>query len=93
MRDMERERGRDIGRERNRLLTGSPTWDSIPRLGSWPKPKADIQPLSHPGVLALSFKCEPVTWALIGASTSTGRAKGDNAESDRSQTYYKIYHT
>ena len=29
MRDTERERGRDIGRGRNRLHTGSPMWDLI----------------------------------------------------------------
>ena len=28
---------------------GSPMWDSI--LGSHPEPKADAQPLSHPGIL------------------------------------------
>ena len=30
MRDIEKERGRDIGRGRSRLLSGSPMWDSIP---------------------------------------------------------------
>ena len=29
MRETQRERGRDTGRGRSRLLTGSPTWDSI----------------------------------------------------------------
>ena len=48
MRDIER--GRDIGRGRSRLLTGSLMWDSIPGPGSHPEPKADAQPLSHPGV-------------------------------------------
>ena len=42
-----RERGRDTGRERSRLPTGSPMWDLIP--GSHHEPKADVQPLSHPG--------------------------------------------
>ena len=32
MRDIERERGGDIGRERNRLHVGSPMWDSTPGL-------------------------------------------------------------
>ena len=40
------ERGRDRGR--SRLHAGSPMWDLIP--GSHPEPKADAQPLSHPGV-------------------------------------------
>ena len=50
MRDTQR--GRDIGRERSRLLTGSPMQDSIPELWdhalSWRQ--ADAQPLSHPGI-------------------------------------------
>ena len=36
------ERDRDIGRGRSRLPAGTP--------GSCPEPKADTQPLSHPGV-------------------------------------------
>ena len=32
MRDAERERGRDTGRERSRLQAGSPVWDLIPGL-------------------------------------------------------------
>ena len=32
MRDTERKGGRHTGRGRSRLLTGSPTWDSIPGL-------------------------------------------------------------
>ena len=59
MRDTER--GRDIGRGRSRLLTGSPIWDSIPELGSHPEPKADTQPLSYPGVPA---HCLPQRGAL-----------------------------
>ena len=30
--EIERERGRDIGRGRSRLCAGSPMWDSIPGL-------------------------------------------------------------
>ena len=45
-----RDTGRDIGRGRSRLPAESPMWDSIPRLGSHPEPKAVAQPLSHPGV-------------------------------------------
>ena len=48
MRDTQR--GRDTGRERNRLLTWNPMWDSIPGRGLHPEPNADVQPLSHPGV-------------------------------------------
>ena len=47
--ERERERGRDTGRGRSRLPPGRLMWDSIPRLGSCPEPKADAQPLSHPG--------------------------------------------
>ena len=45
-----RERGRDIHRGRSRLPQGSSMWDLNPELGSRPEPKADAQPLSHPGV-------------------------------------------
>ena len=52
--DTEREAGRETGRGRSRLPTGSPMLDSIlDPLGSGPEPKADAQPLSHPGVLLL----------------------------------------
>ena len=47
----ERQRGRDIDRERSRLHSGSLMWDSILDPGSRPEPKADAQPLSHPGIL------------------------------------------
>ena len=46
-----RERSRDTGRGKSRLLEGSPMWDSIPGPpGSQPKLKADAQPLNHPSV-------------------------------------------
>ena len=50
--DTQRERQRDIGRgRRSRIHAGSLMWDSILGLpGSCPEPKADAQPLSHPGV-------------------------------------------
>ena len=48
MRDTER--GRDTGRGRSRLHTGSLMQDSIPGLGPCPEPKADAQLLSHSGV-------------------------------------------
>ena len=44
-----RRRSRDTGR--SRLHAGSPTWDSIPNPGITTEPKADAQPLSHPGAL------------------------------------------
>ena len=50
----ERQRGRDTERGRNKLLAGSLMWDSILGLGSRPEPKADAQPLSHPGVLPIT---------------------------------------
>ena len=55
MRDTERE-ARDTSGERSRLPARSPMWDSIPGPpGSHPEPKADAQPLSHPGVLYSSL--------------------------------------
>ena len=51
----DRESGRDIDRGRSRLLTGSLMWDLIPEPGSRPEPKADAQPLSHPGAPNHSF--------------------------------------
>ena len=51
MSNTERERGRDTGRGRSRLHARSPMWGLKPRnLGSWPEPKAEAQPLSHPGI-------------------------------------------
>ena len=43
-------RGRDTGRGRSRLHAGSRTWDSSQIAASCPEPKADAEPLSHPGV-------------------------------------------
>ena len=49
--ERERERGRDIGRGRSRLPSREPNVGLSPRtLGSCPEPKADDQPLSHPGI-------------------------------------------
>ena len=46
----ETERDRDIGRGGGRLLAGSPMQALDPRTAeSHPEPKADAQPLSHPG--------------------------------------------
>ena len=53
MRDIERQRHRDRGR--SRLLAGSLIWDLFPGPGSHPEPKADAQPLSHPGVPVLNI--------------------------------------
>ena len=36
--------------EREAGSSQGPIWDSIPKPGSLPEPKADTQPLSHPGV-------------------------------------------
>ena len=44
------ERGRDIDRGRNRLPTGAQCRTQSQDPGSCPGPKADTQPLSHPGV-------------------------------------------
>ena len=43
-----RERGRDTGRRRNRLLAVKPNAGLDPKTGSRPEPKADAQLLSHP---------------------------------------------
>ena len=51
-RERERERERQRHRGRSRLLTGSPTWDSISELGSHFEQKADAQLPSHPEVPA-----------------------------------------
>ena len=49
MRDTER--GRDTSRGRSRLPAGKPHAGLDPTTpGSRPEPKADAQPLSHPGV-------------------------------------------
>ena len=59
MRDTQR--GRDTGRERNRLPARSPMWDRSPDPipGSRSEPKADAQLLSHPGIpYQISFKME-----------------------------------
>ena len=59
------ERGRDIGRGRNRLHAGSLTWDSILEFGSRPEPKADAQPLSHQGSQYFGSSC---WWTFLEAS-------------------------
>ena len=57
MRDTHTARERDTRRDKQRekqALRKSPTWDSIPNPGSRPdkrpEPKADAQPLRHPGI-------------------------------------------
>ena len=55
--DRERERGRDTGRGRSRLHTGSPNVGLDPWTpGSCPGPKAGAKLLSHPGI--------PYSWTL-----------------------------
>ena len=52
-----REKGRDTGRVRSRLPMGEPNAGLDPRtLASRPEPKADAQPLSHPGVPLSTFQ-------------------------------------
>ena len=51
MRDTERKRGRDTGRGRSRLHTGSLDVGLDPGTpGLCPGPKAGTKPLSHPGI-------------------------------------------
>ena len=51
MRHTHREKGRDTGRGRSRLPVGEPDLGLGPGTpGSHPEPKADSQPLSHPGI-------------------------------------------
>ena len=47
---LETQREAETQRGRSGLLAGSLIWDSIPRPGSRPGPKADAQPQSHPGI-------------------------------------------
>ena len=48
--------GRDIGRGRSRLPEGSLMWDWIPEPQDYnPEPKADTQPLNHPGAPTSNF--------------------------------------
>ena len=57
MRDTEREKGRDTGRGRSRLLAGSPTWDLIPDPGITPLAKgrcSTAEPFRHPGTVLLN---------------------------------------
>ena len=71
MRDTER--GREIGRGRNRLPAGSLKWDLIP--GFWdhaPEPKAATQTLTHPGipyVNILNFQFPASTTCSSSSST------------------------
>ena len=53
------ERGRDIGRGRSRLHAGANEGLDSGTPGSRPKPKADTQPLSHPGIPHLSLLSLP----------------------------------
>ena len=50
-----RKRGRDTGSGRSRLLGGARCGTQSQDVGSHPEPKADTQPLSHPGVPGLPF--------------------------------------
>ena len=77
------ERGRDIGRGRSRLLEGSLMLGLNPRTqGSWPEPKTDTQPLSHPGapkcllligipVTGLVKACPNPVWSYFNLVTPT----------------------
>ena len=50
MHERHRERGRDIGKREKQALRRERDGGLYPRtLGSQPEPKADAQPLSHPG--------------------------------------------
>ena len=59
MRDTERDRNTGRGRSSKReVLCEEPDAGLDPRtLGSHPEPKADAQPLSHPGVPIHRFRC------------------------------------
>ena len=54
----ERKRERQRYRQREKqALHGEPNVGLDPRIpGSWPQPKADAQPLSHPGIPGMAFK-------------------------------------
>ena len=53
VRDTQREAERDIGKGRSRLPAGNSVRNWTP--GSAPEPKADAQPLSHPGIPGRKF--------------------------------------
>ena len=67
-----RERGRDTGRGRSRLHAGSGTWDSSRIPASCPEPKADAQPLSHPGVPYHNFFIHSSVEGHLGSFHSLG---------------------
>ena len=69
MKDTEREA--DISRGRSRLHAGDVGLD--PRTpGSHPEPKADTQPLSHPGIAESLFKLENTLFKISESGPQTG---------------------
>ena len=54
-RERETERGRDTGRARSRLHTGSPMWDWIPGLQDQAWAEGGPKPLGCPHVCLLQF--------------------------------------
>ena len=71
--DRHTERGRDIGRGKKQAPCGEPDMGLDPRIpGSWPEPKADAQPLSHPGAPILRFLWERQLWRFYAVLISLG---------------------
>ena len=69
MRDTHRKRGRDTGRGRSRPPRKEPdTGLNLRTPGSRPEPKADIQPLSHPGIqshtILMAIDYQPPAYVL-----------------------------
>ena len=84
MRDTER--GRDIGKERSRLLVGSLMWDLISGLQDHDLSQRQVaQPLSHPG--AQIFKCRI---RKLGCSPRSAREQlGEEARHLRGHGFYR----
>ena len=60
------EREAETGRGRSRLHARTPMWDSIlALLRSYPEPKTDTQPLSHPGIPVSFFSQQTLNIYLM----------------------------
>ena len=75
---MHRKRGRDIGRRRKQAPCRKPDVGLDPRtMGSRPEPKADAQPLSHPGV-PRSWFMAPMAQSFTSSLPSQHNVIGKN---------------
>ena len=80
MRDTER--GRDLDRGRSRLPVGEPGLGLDPNTpGSHPEPKAEVQPLSHPGVPNQEFRYIFGLWTIVEEEEQLGNTQGKTDKS------------